>query len=57
MLKEPDRLRLKPWFDEGAGELTVLSAFCIAQFSSVGCGGEGIDLRVGDRRRLGSLLN
>ena len=29
MFRDPDLLRLNPWLEDGAGELTVLSAFCI----------------------------
>lgn len=53
MLKEPDRLRLKPWFDDGAGELTVLSAFCIVQFSSAV---EGRGFRLACRRSTSLVI-
>ena len=53
MLKEPDRLRLKPWFDDGAGELTVLSAFCIVQFLLLVVEGRGFRLAC---RRSTSLV-
>ena len=35
MLRDPARLRLNPWLEDGAGELTVLSAFCIVSPSLV----------------------